>query len=260
MLPRTMTSAGLNRLLALLLLGAGATGLLTLRAGSPGEAWVFVVHALAGAVLLVAVVAKLVQSVPRAVRAGRRGRLALGALLTALTLGSIGAGFVWVASGALIVIGPWTLVSWHVIAGIGLAAILAVHLLPAPLAAAPAADRTVAPRRPVISRRGFLAGASFAAAGMALWLGANVLDAAVGGVRRFTGSRWLTAGGIPPATTFFGEGPPPVDLAAWRVRVHGAVRVPATYDLAALTRSGWSGGRPCSTARRAGRWPQTGTA
>jgi len=53
-------------------------------------------------------------------------------------------------------------------------------------------------------------------------------------VRRFTGSRWLAAGGIPPATTFLGEGPPAVDRAAWRIRLHGAVRFPATYDLAAL--------------------------
>ena len=235
-----MTSASLDRLLAILLLGSAATGLLTLRAGSPGEAWVFVVHSLAGGVLLVAVGAKLVRSVPRAVRAGRRRRLALGALLTALTLGSIVAGFASVASGSLIVIGPWTLVTWHVVAGIGLAAILALHLLPRRWRLLRPGRAWVVgrPGGPGLSRRGFLVASLFGVAGTALWAGANALDQAVGGVRRFTGSRWLPAGGIPPATTFFGEGPPAVDPAAWRVRVHGAGRSPATYDLTGLAALG----------------------
>ena len=228
----TMSSASLNRLLAVLLAAAAATGLLTIRAGAPGEAWVFVAHALVGGVLLAAVVAKLRRSVPRAVRAGRRGRLALGGLVTVLTLASVLGGFVAVGSGSLIVLGPWTLVSWHVVAGIALAVVLVPHLLPRrwrllrPRLRAPG-------RAPSISRRGFLAGAGFAAAGAALWLSANALDAAMGGVRRFTGSRWLPPG-VPPATTFFGEGAPPVDLVTWRLRVRGAVGTSRDYDLAAL--------------------------
>ena len=49
-----------------------ATGLLTIRAGAPAEAWVFVAHALVGGVLFAAVVAKVWRSVPRAIRAGAR--------------------------------------------------------------------------------------------------------------------------------------------------------------------------------------------
>jgi DMSO/TMAO reductase YedYZ molybdopterin-dependent catalytic subunit len=45
-------------------------------------------------------------------------------------------------------------------------------------------------------------------------------DQLTGGVRRFTGSRWLPSG-VPPPTTFFGEAGPPIDPAAWRLRIHG---------------------------------------
>ena len=45
------------------------------------------------------------------------------------------------------------------------------------------------------------------------------MEAVRGGQRRFTGSRWLPAGGVPPPTTFFGEPAPALDLAAWRLRV-----------------------------------------
>jgi DMSO/TMAO reductase YedYZ molybdopterin-dependent catalytic subunit len=47
----------------------------------------------------------------------------------------------------------------------------------------------------------------------------DALEVVRGGQRRFTGSRWLPAGGIPPATTFFGEPAPAIDLGAWRLRV-----------------------------------------
>ena len=48
---------------------------------------------------------------------------------------------------------------------------------------------------------------------------AAVADQLRGGVRRFTGSRWLPTGGIPPVTTFFGEGTPSIDPDAWRLTV-----------------------------------------
>ena len=56
----------------------------------------------------------------------------------------------------------------------------------------------------------------------------------MGGARRFTGSRWLPAGGVPPPTTFYGEGTPDVDLASWRLRVGGRVDRPLELDLPGL--------------------------
>ena len=81
---------------------------------------------------------------------------------------------------------------------------------------------------------------ALAAAGGAAWLGAALLEATRGGVRRFTGSRPLPDGGIPPVTTFFGEGTPAVDAAAWRLHVDGRVGRPLTLDVAALRALGES--------------------
>jgi DMSO/TMAO reductase YedYZ molybdopterin-dependent catalytic subunit len=59
-------------------------------------------------------------------------------------------------------------------------------------------------------------------AGVALYGLANVVERVRGGERRFTGSRWLQSGGIPPVTTFYGEGTPPIDPVEWRLTVRGA--------------------------------------
>jgi DMSO/TMAO reductase YedYZ molybdopterin-dependent catalytic subunit len=58
----------------------------------------------------------------------------------------------------------------------------------------------------------------------------------LGGARRFTGSRALPPGGVPPATTFYGEPMPTIDLASWRLKVHGRVRRPMTLTTAELAR------------------------
>jgi DMSO/TMAO reductase YedYZ molybdopterin-dependent catalytic subunit len=63
---------------------------------------------------------------------------------------------------------------------------------------------------------------------------AETLERLRGGTRRFTGSRWLPAGGVPPATTFFGEPPPAIDVTAWRLRVDGRVARPASLTLGEL--------------------------
>jgi DMSO/TMAO reductase YedYZ molybdopterin-dependent catalytic subunit len=74
--------------------------------------------------------------------------------------------------------------------------------------------------------------------GAVAWGAANLSDRLQGGVRRFTGSRWLPDGGIPPPTTFFGEGTPSIDHAAWRLSVIGHVATPLTLDLDAVAALG----------------------
>lgn len=233
-----MSSASLDRGLAVLLVATAATGLLTLRAGGPGLAWVFVAHGLVGMVLLVSIALKLRGSMPRAVRAGHRGRLAVGALVTVVALASVLGGFASVASGTLVVIGPWTLITWHVAAGIALAGFLLLHLAPRRwrLLVPGRAAMPVARRR--LSRRSLLAATALGAVGVGLWATAEALDRVLGGVRRFTSSRWLPPGGAPPATTFFGDTAPSIDPATWRLSVGGAVARPATYDLDSLAALG----------------------
>jgi DMSO/TMAO reductase YedYZ molybdopterin-dependent catalytic subunit len=231
-----MSAAALDRLLAILVAAQLATGLLSLRAGSPPTAPLFVLHGLLGGALLVAVAWKLKRSVPSALRGRRWGRLVLGAALATLTLAALAGGFAWVMSGRILSIGPWTVLTAHVVAALLLVPIALVHLLPRRwrLLRPPPA------RSPngLMSRRTALATLGLGALGLVAWAAANGIEALTGGMRRFTGSRFLPDGGIPPPTTFFGESIEPLDVATWRLRVSGAVRQPLELSLAELAALG----------------------
>lgn len=236
-----MGAAALDRLLAVLVAAQLVTGLLSLRAGSPPTAPLFVAHGILGGALLVAVAWKLRRSVGPAVRARRWGRLALGALLATATLAALGGGVAWVASGRILQLGPWTVLTLHVIAALALVPIAVAHLLPRRwrlIRPPPSRDGRAGVR---ISRRTALASLGIGALGLTAWAATNLSDALAGGRRRFTGSRWLPDGGIPPPTTFFGEGAEPMDPAAWRLHVRGAVATElwlSLDDLAALGSAG----------------------
>ncbi len=228
-----MSGAALDRLLAFLLVVQLATGLLTLRSGEPATAPLFWMHGLVGGALLVASIAKLRRSVGPAIRARRWGNLLLGALLALLVAAALSGGFAWVASGRIWSIGPWTILTLHVWAALAIIPILVFHLLPRRW-------RLLRPRslaKPM-SRRTFLAIATVGAIGAVAWGASNVLDRIQGSARRFTGSRWLPDGGIPPPTTFYGEGTPGIDTRAWRLSVTGRVATPLTLDLAGLSALG----------------------
>jgi hypothetical protein len=224
-----MSSAALDRLLAILLVAQLASGLLTLRSGVPATSPLFWFHGLVGGALLIAAIEKLRRSVGPAVRARRWGRLALGALLALLVAAALAGGFTWVASGRIWSIGPWTILTLHIWAALALVPIALAHLWPRRF-------RLLRPpaRAPRIARRTFLATGGLVLLGAVAWGAANVLDLARSGGRRFTGSRWLPPGGIPPPTTFYGEGTPSVDLASWRLSVGGRVDRPLELDLAGL--------------------------
>lgn len=230
-----MSAAALDRLLAVLVTALLVTGLLSLRAGSPPTAPLFAAHGLLGGALLVAVAWKLRRSLGPAVRGRRWGRLALGALLATLTLAALGSGIAWVASGRILEMGPWTVLTLHALVALALVPVAILHLLPHRW-------RLVRPRAPrggkLLSRRTALATLGIGAVGALAWAATNLSDALAGGVRRFTGSRWLPDGGIPPPTTFFGEGAEPIDPAAWRLRVHGAVERPLELSLDELAALG----------------------
>jgi hypothetical protein len=228
-----MSSAALDRLLAFLLVAQLASGLLTLRAGIPATAPLFWLHGLLGGALLVAAIEKLRRSLGPAVRRRRWRRLALGTLLTVLVAAALAGGFAWVASGRILSIGPWTILTLHVWAALAVVPVVVFHLLPRRW-------RLVRPPSsgPRVSRRTLLATGAVGALGALAWGTANVLDRVQGGVRRFTGSRWLPAGGIPPPTTFYGEGTPDIDPAAWRLTVTGRVARELTLDLAGLAALG----------------------
>lgn len=224
-----MSAAALDRLLAFLVTAQLITGLLSLRAGSPPTAPLFVLHGLLGGSLLAAIALKLRRSVPGAVAARRWGALGLALLLALAASAALAGGFAWVLSGRILTLGPWTVLTLHVWAALCLVPILVAHL-------SPRRWRVLRPPRrragaAPISRRTALGMIGLGALGLGAWLSANLVEQVTGGVRRFTGSRWLPDGGIPPATTFFGEGTPALDPASWRLRVHGLVERPLQLSL-----------------------------
>jgi DMSO/TMAO reductase YedYZ molybdopterin-dependent catalytic subunit len=228
-----MSSAALDRLLAILLVAQLATGLLTLRSGVPATIPLFWLHGLLGGALLVSAAEKLRRSIGPALRARCWGRIALGGLLTFLVAAALAGGFAWVASGRILSLGPWTILTLHVWAALAVVPVLLVHLLPRRWRLV----RPAAAGRPM-TRRTFLAVGVVAALGAFAWGAANIVDRMRGGARRFTGSRWLPDGGIPPPTTFYGEGAPPIDTDAWRLAVIGRASAPMMLDAGALTALG----------------------
>jgi Oxidoreductase molybdopterin binding domain len=229
-----MTNARLDRLLAVLVAAMAATGLLSLRVGSPDGSWLFVAHGVIGGCLAAAVALKLRRSLPAAMRRGWSWRLVGGVAVSLVAIAAIGGGFAWVALGRPLQLGTWTVMTLHAWAGLVLVPILALHLLPRRW------RLLKPPRRPVgltgasaapVSRRTVLAAGGLVAVGGSLALASDLLDRLASGGRRFTGSRELPAGGIPPATTFFGEPTPHTDAATWRVTVGGSVERPRSWTL-----------------------------
>src|SRR5215210_3163316 len=206
-----MSNAALDRSLAVLLSAMGVTGLVSLRAGSPASAWLFVLHGIIGGCLAVAIAIKLRRSLPPGIRRPSTAKLAIGLVVSSVVVASVVAGFAWVAGGRILGIGSWTLLTLHAWLGILLIPVIVLHLAPRRwrlLRPGPRAIPRIAAR---ISRRSLLAGSALLATGGAAAAAANVLERLAGGERRFTGSRFLPAGGIPPTTTFFGEPTPAVD-------------------------------------------------
>jgi DMSO/TMAO reductase YedYZ molybdopterin-dependent catalytic subunit len=233
-----MSGAALDRLLGLLIAAILATGVFTWRAGSPDTWWLYLLHGLLAGALLAAGALKLRRSLPRAL-AGRRWRQLLVSVPFALaTMLSLVIGFAWVAGGQYVEIGPWTLLGWHGIVAWAVLAFAALHLVMRGRWRVLRPPRLPAARR--LSRRTLVAGGALAFSGAAVWGAAEVLDRLSAVPRRFTGSRWLPVGVIPPPTTFFGEPTPPVDQAAWRLSVVGAVDRPLELSVDELNALGTS--------------------
>ena len=130
---RAMSSATLDRLLALLVAALAATGLASLLAGSPDLAWLFVAPRRPGGGARRHGRAEARPQHP-ARRAGRRWeRLALALVLSIAVVASLAAGFAWVAGARPVWVDlgvvDWTLLTLHAWLGLALVPLVLVHLV-----------------------------------------------------------------------------------------------------------------------------------
>jgi DMSO/TMAO reductase YedYZ molybdopterin-dependent catalytic subunit len=227
-----VTPRGTDWALALLVTVGLTSGLATWFAGSRGDAWVYALHALAGAALAGILVFKLRRVLPALRRRARAdphaARGVVGLVLVTVVLSS---GVLWSTAGS-IELGGYSLLVWHALVG--------ALLGPAVLAHARLRGKRLR-RRDVADRRQFLVATAVGGGALVLWQLQRPLQRALGlrgGVRRFTGS--YDAGSFTgnrfPATSWVADRPRAIDDAGYRLAVGGRVRRPLSLTAAALDR------------------------
>jgi DMSO/TMAO reductase YedYZ molybdopterin-dependent catalytic subunit len=226
-----VTPRGTDWGLALLVALGLVSGLATWFAGSPGGAWVFDAHALAGIALALLLVFKLRRVLPRVGARARRDRSTLrGLLALALVLSVLVSGTVWSSAGRVGVAG-YTVLFWHAALGAVLAVVVLVH----------ARVRAKRPRRRDFSdRRQFLTAAALGGAALAVWQLQRPVHRTLGlpgARRRFTGSydAGSFTGNAFPATSWVADRPRPL-ADGYRLIVAGRVRRPLAVTAAELDR------------------------
>lgn len=235
-----LSSAALDRLLAVLVLALAATGTASLWAGRPPDGWLFVAHGILAGMLAFAVALKVRRSVPRAMRRGRITRLVLGLTVTFAAVAALTAGYLWVVAGVPLwvdvpAVGRWTILTVHAWMGLVLVPLVVVHLLPTRWRLLRPGRRAITGSGSALaSRRALVAAGMLGIAGVGTWIAADAADRARGRARRFTGSRWLPAGTAPIPTTFLGEPVPRVEAASWALAVEVGDAAPVTFDQPAV--------------------------
>jgi DMSO/TMAO reductase YedYZ molybdopterin-dependent catalytic subunit len=188
-----------------------ASGLVSLVAGTPDWAWLFVVHSLGGLTLVGLLGWKFRRVRHRVTRPAAWDRgTPVSILLAVLAVGALATGIYWNLAG-IVRIGPWTLLSGHMLLGLLVVPVLVWHLR----------HRFRLPRREEIrSRRTALQFGALLISGAVLW---RVQQLLAGG-DRFTGSkRSGGAGNAFPVTSWVADDPDPIDPGSWQLRVDGRV-------------------------------------
>src|SRR3954454_21276791 len=217
-----MTPRGTDWGLALVVALLFATGMASLFAASPGEAWVFVAHDILAFALAGLLVVKMRRVWPRLVTPSEWDRLVKpGVLATLFVAAALVSGWVWSGGGRVSLAG-FTLLSWHLVLGWVLTAAVAVHAF---------VRRRRMRVRDATDRRQFLVAAGGLAGAVALWRLQRPLTAFVGlrsNRRRLTGSYEAASfeGNAFPSTSWVADSPRELDPARYRLAVTGLVDDP----------------------------------
>jgi cytochrome b561 len=209
---------------------AFASGILSLISGRPQDWPIFALHGIAGLWLALLLWGKLRRVLPRLVQPRRWDRGVLAGAGAALVVAlAVATGVWWVFGGELFVAG-FNLMNWHVLFGLVLTSVVSLHML---LRAKPLRSRDL------IGRRQMLRWSGLALGGLALWPAQQAVGVQLdlpGARRRFTGARESRsyAGNAFPTTSWIADQPPPIESAAWRLHIGGAVERALTLGYADL--------------------------
>jgi DMSO/TMAO reductase YedYZ molybdopterin-dependent catalytic subunit len=214
-----------NTALLVLVAAQLASGYVGLVSGDQARRWVLWAHGVGAYAATLALVWKgsvILDAIRR-----RRADLARVAFLglLCLLLATLATGYLWSFLGRRLV-GPYSLMTLHVALALGVLAVLVVHV---------AARRFVLRLDASRDRRAALRLLGLGVAGVALWGAASRVAAGLGlpgALRRFTGSYEVGRQGEFPVVSWLFDDPTPVDIAAWRLTVEGAVERPRvlSYD------------------------------
>src|SRR3954451_10567437 len=214
-----MTPRGTDWGLAIVVALLFATGMASLFAASPGEAWVFVAHDVLAFALAGLLVAKMRRVWRRLFDPAQWDRLVKpGIVATLFVASALATGWLWSGGGRVSIAG-FTLLSWHLVLGWALTAAVAVHAFVRRrrLRAADLADR-----------RQFLFDAGGIVGAMALYRVQRPVSAFFGlrsAHRRFTGSYESASfeGNAFPTTSWVADSPRELDQSSYRLVVTGLV-------------------------------------
>lgn len=227
------------------------SGLVSLTAGTPDWGWLFVAHSVGGFALVALLFWKFRRVRHRVTnRSLWDGGTPVSLLLGTLAVAALASGLVWAATG-VVWVGPWTLLTGHMLLGLLVVPVLLWHLR----------HRFRLPRgREIEGRREAVRFGALAVVGALTWrleeAGAAVLGLA-GADRRFTGSsdQGGEAGNDFPVTSWVADDPAPVDVDAWTLTVAGEVQSEAALAYGDLVPASGdadeAGGESAGTDQRA---------